>query len=247
MNVVGAVWRWLRQLGRGHRQWSDIRHWADDRHFAWRPSRGEPGFVIDGRLGAVPWRLEWGPSKRGYIAGSELRLRAKVATGRDLQVLLMTRELQQRLEAEVFDQFVGDLQTRLDTSTPAEVRWLVMYPVMTGLDADPLGERWSAVSNARQWLLAWLDGGLGKALAGLDDDDVPAVALVINRGRCTLRVQVDDPGVDVIERWLRVFESGLRQARRSTGGRPVVVEPEITQPGLFVPSVLPQPRQAEVH
>lgn len=247
MNIVEAVRRWLRRHGRGHRQWGEIRHWADDRHFAWRASRGDTGFVIDGRLGAAPWRLEWGPSQRDYIVGNELRLRAKVATGHELQVLVMNRELQQRLEAEVFQQFVGDLQTRLDTHTPAEVRWLIMHPVLAGSDAASLGPDWCAVSNARAWLSSWLDRGLGKALQGVRREEVPAAALVINRGRCTLRVQVDEPGVEVIERWVRVFESGLRQARRSAGSRPVVCEPEITQPGLFVPSLMPQQAPAELH
>ena len=247
MNIVEAVRRWLRWRGRGHRQWGEIRHWADDRHFAWRPSRGEAGFVVDGRLGTVPWRLEWGPAQRDYIAGSELRLRAKLATGPELQALVMTRQLQQRLEADVFEQFVGDLQTRLDTGAPPEVRWLVLYPVLTGGDAASLGEHWCAVSNARPWLVAWLDGALGKALQGLGSDDIPAAALVINRGRCTLRVQMDEPGVEAIERWMRVFESALRQARRSAGSRPVVSEPEVTQPGLFVPSLIPQQPHAEMH
>ena len=44
----------------------------------------DQGFVIDGRLGATPWRLEWGPSQRPYIQGQELRLRSELGLSPDL-------------------------------------------------------------------------------------------------------------------------------------------------------------------
>ena len=92
--------------------WDGIAPWAASRQYTFRGVPNE-GFVVDGRLGATPWRLEWGPSQRPYIQGQELRLRAELGLGSDLHLVLMNRELQETLEKAVFEQYVEGVQTRI--------------------------------------------------------------------------------------------------------------------------------------
>jgi hypothetical protein len=125
------------------------------------------GFVIDGRLGATPWRLEWGPSQRPYIQGHELRLRAEMGLVSDLQVVVLNRVLQEQMEKDVFEQYVEGVQTRIDNQTPPEMRWLVMFPKLPGADMGPLRENYVALSSMKGWLQQWLQGPLMDALAAL--------------------------------------------------------------------------------
>ena len=48
-----------------------IEHWAQSKAASCRRVRDDEGFVIDGAHRSVAWRIEWGPSQRPYIAGSE--------------------------------------------------------------------------------------------------------------------------------------------------------------------------------
>lgn len=246
MIIVDAFKRWFGQQQRPGRDWGEVQHWAEDRAYSWRSSRGDAGFVIDGRLGSQPWRLEWGPAQRHYMKGFELRLRAEAAVPRELQVLVIPRKLRERLELEVFDQIVGDLQTRLDTRTPPEVRWLVMYSPLTGAELKGLSERWCAVTNVRRWLEGWLASPITQELQALRcSADLPLV-LMFARGRFTLRIQLKEPNVRNIEPWLRLFESALREARRVGGTGCDSAEQQATEPGLFMPSV-DSPERAEAH
>jgi len=244
--IVDAFKRWFKRDSRPTRGWGDIRHWAEDRDWGWRSSRGDAGFVIDGRQGSLPWRLEWGPAQRHYIKGGELRLRAEIGVAPELQALVISRRLQERLEVEVFDQFVGDLQTRLDTRTPPEVRWLVMYSPMTGAELKGLRERWSAVSNVKRWMEAWLSSPFAQELAAVRCELQRPVVFMFARGRCTLRVQLDEPTVAEIEPWLRLFETGLREARRIGNTGCATSDQDVTAPGLFMPAAA-TPERAEAH
>ena len=144
--------------------WEGIAPWAASRHYAFRDVPNE-GFVIDGRLEATPWRLEWGPSQRPYIGGHELRLRAEMGLPSDLQLVVMNRELQETMEQAVFNQYVEGVQTRIDNQTPPEMRWLVMFPRLPAGEMGALHERFIALSNNKGWLVRWLEGPAG-AIAG---------------------------------------------------------------------------------
>ena len=93
--------------------WEGIAPWAASRQYAFRAVHNE-GFVVDGRLGATPWRLEWGPSQRPYIHGQELRIRSELGLASELQMVVMNRQLQEQMEQDVFDQYVEGVQTRID-------------------------------------------------------------------------------------------------------------------------------------
>lgn len=194
-------------------EWEGIVPWAESRQYTYRAVQNE-GFVIDGRMGTIAWRLEWGPSQRSYITGHELRLRADAGLPGDLQAVLMNRELQETMEKAVFEQFVEGVQTRIDNETPPEMRWLVMYPKLSGPEMPLLRDRYVALSSSKKWLLNWLSGDLTKSIAALAPlPEVPLVVM-ITRGRLSLRTALPEAQIGAVQSALRVFESALREARR---------------------------------
>lgn len=234
--MLEAFRKWIGRKGKSEPSWQDIQQWADTRQFTWRDVQASEGFVIEGRHGTLPWRLEWGPSQRDYIKTPELRLRADIPVPPELQALVMNRKLQERMESEVFDQFVEDLQTRVDARTPPEMRWLVMYTPLTGFELRDLRERWAAVSNVKAWIENWVGGAFAEPLRALQADPLHPVVFMVARSRLTLRVGLQDPSVESIESWLHLFECAAREARR-VGSTGCDAQEDITAPGLFMPSV----------
>lgn len=219
-------------------EWRDVARWADEHRHVYRRVREGNGFVLDGRVGATAWRLEWGPSQRSYVHGQELRLRAELHIPSELQVLLLSRELQEAMEKDVFDQYVEGVQTRVDTQTPPEMRWLVMYPKLHGHELRTLRERWAAVANHKPWLERWIDGPLAKALASQRPRDEMPLALMISRGRLVLRTAMPEPDCTAIGTAVRIFETALREAQRVAADFSDPLSPS-TQPSLFAPSAMP--------
>lgn len=215
------------------REWDALASWASQRQFTFRPVRGEEGgFIIEGRVGALPWRLEWGPSQRPYVEGPELRLRAELGLTGDLQMLVLDRLLQATMEKAVFDQYVEGVQTRIDTQTPPEMRWLVMFPKLTGPELGALRERFAAVSANKSWLLAWLEGGLTTALLAAPVVTGQPMVLMISRGRMTLRTALAEPVPADLDAWLQLFVAALREARRVADLQHEAAHAS-TQPSMF--------------
>jgi hypothetical protein len=215
------------------REWDELADWAQSRQFQFKPVRGEDGgFIVEGRLGALPWRLEWGPSQRPYVQGAELRIRAELGLPSDLQVLVLDRALQAAMEKAVFEQYVESVQTQIDNQTPPEMRWLVMYGKLAGAEMGALRERFTAVTPAKPWLLAWLDGPLTPGLLAAPLTDGQPMVLMVARGRLTLRTALPEPMPQDLDRWLRLFHLALREARRvaDIGADPGQAS---TQPSLF--------------
>jgi hypothetical protein len=185
-----------------------------------RTPREGDGLIVDGKLGDLPWRLEWGASQRPYVLGQELRIRAELPLPGDLQVIVLNKVLQEAIEKTMFEQFVEGVQTRIDTETPAEMRWVVMYPKLSRSEIGDLRERYAAVSSVKPWLQAWLTGPLSAALAALKVDPATAFVLMIGRGRVTLRTEVDDATPGSVEPHLRVFETAVREAQRMAVDHP---------------------------
>jgi hypothetical protein len=217
--------------------WEGIAPWAESKQYGFRGVQSE-GFVIDGRMGTTPWRLEWGPSQRPYIQGQELRLRSELGLANDLQVVVMNRVLQEQMERDVFDQYVEGVQTRIDNQTPPEMRWLVMFPKLPGNEMGPLREHYVALSSMKSWLLQWLQGPLTQALAALRVDAAAPVVLMIGRGRLMLRTPLAVADVQPLQTWLHVFETAIREARRVSSVTPESVSPS-TQASVWSTSALP--------
>lgn len=188
--------------------------WAESRGFAIRRARGVDGCVLEGRLAGRVCRVEWGPSQRSYIDGLELRLMADAELSRDLMLLLLNRALMARLEQSVYEQFIDDLQTRIDTESPAEVRWLVMFSRAGTTELGRLRERYGAATNLMPWLVRWLATPFNDALAATIEAVPPEhpVAITLKSGRMVLRTAMPSPDAALLTQWVSVFEHGLREA-----------------------------------
>ena len=186
--------------------------WSRASQVQLRTPRDAEGLIVDGKLDTVPWRLEWGASQRPYVLGKELRIRAELPLPGDLQVIVLNKVLQEAIEKTMFEQFVEGVQTRIDTETPAEMRWVVMYPKLGRGELGDLRDRYAAVSSIKPWLQQWLSGPLTAGLAGLKIDPATAFVLMIGRGRVTLRTELEHAAPGTVEPHLRVFETAEREA-----------------------------------
>jgi hypothetical protein len=207
-----------RLLSRGHRSAEPVAfaQWAEGKGYSYRRVRDAEGCVIDGRMGAMPWRIEWGAPQREYIQGGELRIIGECDLPKELMAMVLNRPLLEAMEKTVYERFVDDVQTRMDAETPAEMRWLVMFSKMTPQDLGRLGERYGAVCSIPHWLTQWLHGPLNDGLAATLDvvrADEPVV-MTIGRGRLTLRTALAQPDLPRLLLWLSVFEHALREAKR---------------------------------
>lgn len=195
--------------------WADMATWAQSRTWPYREVAGE-GFIIEGRAGTQPWRLEWGPSQRSYIEGQELRLRTELGVTSELQAVVMDRELQERGERDVFEQYVEGVQTRIDSDTPPELRWLVMFPKLPATELGPLKERYVALGSVKPWLTRWLQDRLPQAMAAQRLQPGQHLALVVARGRLTLRTSMPEADRERITGWVGVFEAAVAEALRAS-------------------------------
>ena len=209
----------LRRLwGRGAKanQFGAVQAWADAQGHRFLLTRDGLGCVIEPALPQPGWRLEYGAPQRSYIATRELRLLGDAGTPKELTALVLNRELMEQMEKTVFEQYVEDVQTRIDTETPAEMRWLVMFAKLSSGELGVLRDRYAAVCSVKTWGAQWLAGPLGDALAatvGPTLADTPVV-LALSRGRLTLRVEAAEPDGAELSRWHSVLQQGTRQARR---------------------------------
>ena len=140
--MLHTIKRWF--SGGAGPGWAAAAEWAEARRYAFKRSRDGEGFIIDAGTPGAAWRLEWGPSQRPYIGGNELRLRADIGEV-DLQMMVLSRQLMDAMEKAVFEQFTEDLQTRVDTATPEEMRWLVLFPKMPQAELKMLRDSFGAV------------------------------------------------------------------------------------------------------
>jgi hypothetical protein len=214
----------LRRLMSRHPDRADslaIEHWAQALGYRFLRVRGVRGWVVEGHLASQSWRIEWGASQRGYIAGMELRIIAEVDLPRDVLAVVLNRHLLAVMEKTVYDQFVGDVQTRIDTDTPPEMRWLVMYPQLGARLLGRLHPRYGAAGNdalcLQQWLSGPLEAALANSVASVGPDQ--PVVLAVGRRRLILRTPMSRPDVAALAIWLPVFEPALQALARLRAGR----------------------------
>lgn len=221
-----------------------LQQWALERGHGYRKVRGAEGCVIDGRQGAQAWRIEWGATQRDYIEGVELRLIAELDLPPELMAMVLNRRLMEVMEKTVYERFVDDVQTRIDTDTPPEMRWLVMYTKVGAQDLGRLRERYGAVCSVAPWLLQWLASPLNDALAATIEmvPEATPVVLTISRGRLTLRTSMPQPDADRLAVWFSVFEHAMREAKRlGTEWRDAAGGGLTTQPSAWSRSMLTRP------
>jgi hypothetical protein len=202
-------------------QWAEVAQWAQRRGLGFKRARDGAGFVVDGRLEGRPWRLEWGPPQRAYIEGQELRLRMELDLPSELQLLVLSRPLMELLEKQTFERFTQGLQTQIDTATPEEMRWLVMFPKVDLSGQRALRSHFGVVASLPEAGLAWLNGPLARmledAVDGLLRDAVPFVLMTL-RGRTYLRMRLDSPDPQLLSAALALFETAVAQAVQAVAG-----------------------------
>ncbi|HET9643704.1 MAG TPA: hypothetical protein VFP68_10190, partial [Burkholderiaceae bacterium] len=159
--MLNAIKKWFSNAPSG--AWGEVEVWARSRGYQFKRSREGDGFVVEGGWGKNTWRLEWGPSHRPYISGQELRLRAETGGG-ELQMIVLSRLLMEAMEKAVFESFTEDLQTRADTDTPEEMRWLVLFPKLRPAEMKSLRESFRGASSVPERLVSWLEGPLSQKL-----------------------------------------------------------------------------------
>ncbi|MDZ7858566.1 hypothetical protein [Sphaerotilus sp.] len=163
--------------------------WAEARgHRLKRVRRGE-GRVVEFEWEGRRGRLEWGPSKRAYIAGQELRVCIEAGLPQQLEMLLMSRSLAQRLDSQAYQTLVQDHQTGIDTTLPEEVRWLSMLervPVPSTVAGYVMLS--SSPPHAQRWLEGDLLSRVSRAAHNWLGDDAPLVLMTL-RGRVYLRTE----------------------------------------------------------
>ncbi len=237
--MLFALKRWWPspQQTQPHPACSQAANWANGQGHTFRNVSAE-GFVVDGLLrGAnlpskvadarevaavphwattepIPWRMEWGPSNRHYIAKHELRIRSEPVLDTELQLLVMNRGLKEQMERSVFELFVEGVQTRIDTGTPPEMRWLVLLPSVPNQDLSGLGEEWVAVASHKLAMLQWVGVELAHALAQATDDPHQPLVLMVGRGQLSLRTELAQTKIDGLQGWFSLFETALRAAQR---------------------------------
>lgn len=232
--MLDSIRRWLG--GSSPDKWPDAVQWAHDQGYDHRRSKDGQGFVIDCTVPGGAWRLEWGPSQRPYIAGQELRLRAEVAPSVPLAMLLMSRQLMDALEKQIFEQFTEGLQTRVDTEAPEEARWLVLHPKLGPSDLGTLRDRFGAAGQPPEAVAQWLEGRMAAAWA--DDAAAPMpperpIVLILQRGRLTLRTPLADPTPAELQAWVARFRAAAREARQVAADWARRLEPQSTQPAAM--------------
>jgi len=236
--MLDTIKRWLGNDPVQIPGWSELSSWARSNQWTLRAVREPEGFVVDGRSGSTAWRVEWGPSQRSYIQGTELRIRAELSVPRELQALVLNRELMDSMETAVFDQYVEGVQTRIDTTTPPEMRWLVMFPKLSTTELKSLREGYGALSSYKPWLQQWLAGSLSPTLAALPTSAERPMVLMIARRRLCLRTALAQPDPAALDAWLRVFNCALQEAQRVVLDELELHTPS-TQPSMFSASTMP--------
>jgi hypothetical protein len=196
--------------------WPQARRWAESAGHRFAVGRGGEGFVVESPAVGATFRIEWGPSQRNYIAGQELRVRADVGPATDVQMLVATRQLMERLEHDVFEQYTEGTETRIDDQTPEEMRWVVLYPQVPGKVLGVLRDRFGLLSNRPRASTLWLEEGLAGPLAkslAWHDPNVPMV-LVVQRGRFVLRMALAEPRIAMLDGALSLGLAAAAAARR---------------------------------
>lgn len=218
--VVKQVKHWLVTRANAAR-WRPIQDWAEARSAQFTQTRDGQGFLIEQPKALPgPLRIEWGVSQRSYLPGTELRMRCEMGLHRDLQLMVLCRALMENLERAVFEAYTDTLKTRVDTDTPEEMRWLVMFPKFNNASSQIVRQRYGIVGVTKDLAGAWIDGELSGALVQASQDLLPEghpFVLMCMRGNLYLRTEMAEPDQPKVQALVRLLEVAAREALRVNG------------------------------
>jgi len=125
------------------------------------------------------------------------------------------------LEKQTYERFTQGMQTQIDSATPEEMRWLVMFPKVDLGAQRALRAHFGVVASSPEAALAWIDGPLAglleDAASGLLADRRPFVLMTL-RGRTYLRMRLLEPDTASLAAALDIFETAVTQAVRAVEG-----------------------------
>jgi hypothetical protein len=218
--VVKQVKHWLVTRANAAR-WRPILDWAESREAEFSQTKDGLGFVIEApKAQPGPLRIEWGESQRSYLPGNELRMRCEMGLHPDLQLMVLCRTLMENLERIVFEAYTDTLKTRVDTDTPEEMRWLVMFPKYNHPASPILRQRYGIVGVTKELAGAWLEGELGTMFTQASQDLLPEghpFVLMCMRGNLYLRTEMAEADAPKVQALVRLLECAAREALRVNG------------------------------
>jgi len=215
--VIKQVKHWMK-LRASAAQCKPIADWAEARGGSFTLTEEGEGFLIEEpkhALGSL--RIEWGAPQRDYITERELRMRFELRLSPDLQMMVIEKLLLDALERAVFEAYTDTLQTRVDTDTPEEMRWLVMFSKVEQWKSKVARSRFSACGATQELATHWVGGSLGEALALASQDLVPAgqaFVMLTQRGNLYLRTSMTEPQFDRIKGLVKLAETAAREAQQ---------------------------------
>lgn len=194
--------------------------WAKQQGHVFKQVPESDGFAVEGRHGRFAWRLEWGPPQRSYIASRELRLRIDLGLPPDLQMMVLSRSLFDRLEHQTFEDFTQDTRTYAGSEMPEEMRWVAMWAQVPLPGQRDLRQTVAALGVNPEAAAAWLEGPCAAELLAARSDLLlhqPPFVLMCQRGRLYLRMELAQPEVAELQQALRVHAVAASQALRLAG------------------------------
>lgn len=214
--VIQHVKHWFVARANASR-WKPIVEWSHSQQAQFHQIKDGSGFVIERRRTPGALRIDWGPSTRAYLQGQELRMRCEFKLNPDLQMMVLDRQLMEKLEVEVFDAYTDTLRTRVDTDTPEEMRWLVMFPKLAHMSSKLVRSHYGVLGVNRDLASAWLEGRLSEGLAQATQDLVPPgrpFVMLCLRGNLYLRTTMPEPDLAQIQAFVKLLELAGQEALR---------------------------------
>ncbi|WP_309639004.1 hypothetical protein [Methylibium sp.] len=198
-----------------------LQAWARERGHHVKRVPADDGVVVEGVMHGTSWRLEWGSPQRAYLLERELRLRMDLGLPQHVQMMVISRALAEELEQAAYALFTQDMQTRIDSGMPEEMRWLAMFPKLTLAGMKTVRSRFTAVASPAAPAAAWL---APEVIAQLDAagrtwlaDDEPMVLMTL-RGRLYLRIESLQPDGAMLDGALALYEAAARSALAASEG-----------------------------
>jgi hypothetical protein len=172
--------------------------------------------ALEGQIQARRWRLERGRPTRDYIAGEELRARAKLGLADEIGAMVMNRALSERLEQTAYERSTDHLRTAIDDNLPQEVRWLALFQerVWEELPVD-FWNRYSVYSDNPGVAKGWIDARLADLMlqwpAPGPSEQVPFMLLLMN-GNAYLRMEYRPADLPTLQHAALIFTSACESA-----------------------------------
>jgi hypothetical protein len=248
--MIKALQRFQRLLGSRSETTRDpqaLDEWAETRGHQLKRVRRADGRVVEFEWEGRRGRLEWGPSKRAYINDRELRVCIEAGLPDNLEMLLMSRSLAQRLDSQAYQTLVRDHQTGIDVNLPEEVRWLSMLervPVPSTVAAYVMLS--SSPPHAQRWLEGDLLSRVSRAAHNWLGEDVPLVLMTL-RGRVYLRTEALTTEAVMLDGACSLAEAAAASARHLMSNKPAAVTSSPGPSGRMVhASALDEPSVMEI-